>query len=48
VWDVGSGEMVQEIKSNPEPMSLALSPDGKWLAASCQNKLSIFKIINFQ
>jgi WD40 repeat protein len=48
VWDVESGEMVQVIKSNPEPMSLALSPDGKWLAASCQNKLSIYKIINFQ
>jgi WD40 repeat protein len=48
VWDVESGKMVQEIKSNPEPMSLALSPDGKRLAVSCQNKLSTYKIMNFQ
>ena len=48
VWDVESGGMVQEIRSNPEPMSLALSPDGKRLAASCQNKLSIYELMNFK
>ena len=48
VWDAESGKMVQEISSNPEPMSLALSPDGKRLAAACQNKLSIYEIMNFQ
>ena len=39
--------MVQVMKSNPEPMSLALSPDGKRLAAACQSKLSIYEIMNF-
>ena len=48
VWDIESGEIVQQIRSNPEPMSLALSPDGKRLAASCQNKLSIYELINFK
>ena len=48
MWDAESGNLVQEIKSNPEPMSLALSPDGKRLAAACQNKLSIYEIMNFQ
>jgi WD40 repeat protein len=48
VWNAESGKMVQEISSNPEPMSLALSPDGKRLAAACQNKLSIYEIMNFQ
>ena len=31
-----------------EPMSLALSPDGKRLAAACQSKLSIYEIMNLQ
>jgi WD40 repeat protein len=48
VWNAESGKMVQEISSNPEPMSLALSPNGKRLAAACQNKLSIYEIINLQ
>jgi WD40 repeat protein len=48
VWDTESGKMVQEIKSSPEPMSLAISPDGKRLAAACQNKLLIYEIIKFQ
>ena len=48
VWDVKSGSMVQEIRSNPEPMNLAISPDGKRLAAACQNKLSIYELMNFQ
>jgi hypothetical protein len=48
VWNAESGKMVQEISSNPEPMNLALSPDGKRLAAACQNKLPIYEIMNLQ
>lgn len=44
VWDVASGKMVQEIRSNPAPMSLAVSPDGKWIAAHCQARMSIYEI----
>ena len=33
---------------DPEPMSLALSPEGHWLAASFQNKLSIYELMNFR
>jgi len=44
VWDVESGEMVQEIKNTPGPMNLAVSPDGKRIAAACQNKLSVYDI----
>jgi hypothetical protein len=36
--------MVQEVKNNPGPMSLAVSPDGRRLAAACQNKLSVYEI----
>ena len=44
VWDVESGKMVQEIRNNAEPMNMAVSPDGKRLAAACQHRLSIYEI----
>jgi hypothetical protein len=36
--------MVQEVKHSKVPIIMALSPDGKKLAAACQSKLSIFEI----
>jgi len=44
VWDVTSGKMVQEIRSDHVPMILAVNPDGKQMAAACQSKLSIYEI----
>lgn len=44
VWDVSSGKMLQEVRRNFEPMGLAVSPDGRQLAAACMDKLTIYEI----
>jgi len=44
VWDVATGKMLQEVRRNFEPMGLAVSPNGRQLAAACMDKLTIYEI----
>jgi WD40 repeat protein len=43
VWEISSGKLIQELRTWPAPMGLAVSPDGKRFAATGDGRLSLFE-----
>jgi WD40 repeat protein len=45
LWAVGSGTLLQQVESWPVALGIALSPDGKYVAAAAGNQLMIYEIL---
>jgi WD40 repeat protein len=39
IWRLDDGECIADITLPGTPNGVALSPDGRWLAAACEDKL---------